>query len=132
DIPYMISDALLAVSDNPLVLLLIINIILLIVGIFMDMTPAVLIFTPIFLPIALDLGIDPVHFGVMMTFNLAIGICTPPVGSALFVGCSVANISIDKVIKPLMPFYAAMFISLMLVTYIPQLSLWLPQILLGY
>ena len=101
-------------------------------GIFMDMTPAVLIFTPIFLPIALDLGIDPVHFGVMMTFNLAIGICTPPVGSALFVGCSVANISIDKVIKPLMPFYAAMFISLMLVTYIPQLSLWLPQILLGY
>ena len=115
-----------------LVLLLIINIILLIVGIFMDMTPAVLIFTPIFLPIALDLGIDPVHFGVMMTFNLAIGICTPPVGSALFVGCSVANISIDKVIKPLMPFYAAMFISLMLVTYIPQLSLWLPQILLGY
>ncbi|WP_429051408.1 TRAP transporter large permease [Aeromonas veronii] len=132
DIPYMISDALLAVSDNPLVLLLIINIILLIVGIFMDMTPAVLIFTPIFLPIALDLGIDPVHFGVMMTFNLAIGICTPPVGSALFVGCSVANISIDRVIKPLLPFYAAMFISLMLVTYIPQLSLWLPQILLGY
>lgn len=132
DIPYMISDALLAVSDNPLVLLLIINIILLIVGIFMDMTPAVLIFTPIFLPIVLDLGIDPVHFGVMMTFNLAIGICTPPVGSALFVGCSVANISIDRVIKPLLPFYAAMFISLMLVTYIPQLSLWLPQILLGY
>lgn len=132
DIPYMIADALLAVSDNPLILLLIINIILLLVGIFMDMTPAVLIFTPIFLPVALDLGIDPVHFGVMMTFNLAIGICTPPVGSALFVGCSVANISIDKVIKPLLPFYAVMFISLMLITYIPQLSLWLPQFFLGY
>jgi len=87
DIPYMIADALLAISDNPMMILLIINIILLIVGIFMDMTPAVLIFTPIFLPIALDMGIDPVHFGIMMTFNLAIGICTPPVGSALFIGC---------------------------------------------
>ncbi|MGL5470094.1 MAG: TRAP transporter large permease subunit, partial [Shewanella sp.] len=90
------------------------------------------IFTPILLPIALDLGIDPVHFGIIMTFNLAIGICTPPVGSALFVGCSVAGISIDKVIKPMLPFYAAMLISLMLVTYIPQISLWLPQVLLGY
>lgn len=89
DIPYLISDALIAVSDNPIVILLIINLILLIVGIFMDMTPALLIFTPIFLPIALDLGMDPVHFGIMMTFNLCIGICTPPVGSALFIGCSV-------------------------------------------
>ncbi|MFM5861591.1 TRAP transporter large permease [Aeromonas veronii] len=132
DIPGMISDALLSVSENPIVLLLIINLILLVVGIFMDMTPAILIFTPILLPIALDLGIDPVHFGIIMTFNLAIGICTPPVGSALFVGCSVAGISIDKVIKPMLPFYAAMLISLMLVTYIPQISLWLPQVLLGY
>ena len=132
DIPYMIADALLAVSDNPLIVLLIINIILLIVGIFMDMTPAVLIFTPIFLPIVLDLGIDPVHFGIMMTFNLAIGICTPPVGSALFIGCSVANVSIDKVIKPLLPFYAALFIALMAVTFIPQLSLFLPGLILGY
>ncbi|OEE81102.1 hypothetical protein A1OQ_20905, partial [Enterovibrio norvegicus FF-162] len=101
DIPYMIADALLAISDDPLMILLIINIILLIVGIFMDMTPAVLIFTPIFLPIVLDLGVDPVHFGIMMTFNLAIGICTPPVGSALFIGCSVAKVSISKIIKPL-------------------------------
>jgi tripartite ATP-independent transporter DctM subunit len=132
DIPYMIADALLAVSDNPLIVLLIINIILLIVGIFMDMTPAVLIFTPIFLPIVLNLGIDPVHFGIMMTFNLAIGICTPPVGSALFIGCSVANVSIDKVIKPLLPFYAALFIALMAVTFIPQLSLFLPGLILGY
>ncbi len=132
DIPYMIADALLAVSENPLVVLLIINLILLIVGIFMDMTPAVLIFTPIFLPIVLDLGVDPVHFGIMMTFNLAIGICTPPVGSALFIGCSVANVSIDKIIKPLLPFYAALVIALMAVTFIPQLSLFLPGLVLGY
>ena len=89
DIPYSISDALLALSENPIVLLLIINIALLVVGTFMDMTPALLIFTPIFLPVVEDLGMDPVHFGVVMTFNLCIGICTPPVGSALFVGCSV-------------------------------------------
>ncbi|MGL4186151.1 MAG: TRAP transporter large permease [Thiotrichaceae bacterium] len=132
DIPYIIADALLAVSENPLMVLLLINIILLIVGIFMDMTPAVLIFTPIFLPVALDLGIDPVHFGIMMTFNLAIGICTPPVGSALFIGCSVAKISIDKVIKPLLPFYGALVLALLAVTYIPQLSLWLPGVVLGY
>ncbi|KII76703.1 TRAP transporter large permease [Vibrio renipiscarius] len=132
DIPYMIADALLAVSENPLIILLIINVILLIVGIFMDMTPAVLIFTPIFLPIVLDMGVDPVHFGIMMTFNLAIGLCTPPVGSALFVGCSVANISIDKVIKPLLPFYAALFLALLAITFIPQISLLLPQLILGY
>ncbi|MGF1762680.1 TRAP transporter large permease [Aliivibrio kagoshimensis] len=132
DIPYMIADTLLAISDNPLVILLIINVILLIVGIFMDMTPAVLIFTPIFLPIALDLGVDPVHFGIMMTFNLAIGICTPPVGSALFIGCSVAKISIDKIIKPLLPFYAALVAALMAVTFIPELSLFLPRLVLGY
>ena len=127
-----ISDALLAVSENPLIILLIINVILLIVGIFMDMTPALLIFTPIFLPIAMDLGMDPVHFGIMMTFNLAIGICTPPVGSALFIGCSVAKVKIDKVIKPLLPFYAVLVLALMLVTFIPQISLTLPQLFLGY
>lgn len=93
DIPYTISDALMNVSDNPLVILLIINVILLIVGVFMDMTPAVLIFTPIFLPIVTELGMDPVHFGIMMIFNLCIGLCTPPVGSALFVGCSVSGSS---------------------------------------
>ncbi|PCD87253.1 Sialic acid TRAP transporter permease protein SiaT [Vibrio mediterranei] len=132
DIPYMISDALLAVSENPLIILLIINLILLIVGIFMDMTPALLIFTPIFLPIAMDLGMDPVHFGIMMTFNLCIGICTPPVGSALFIGCSVGDVRIDKVIKPLLPFYAVLVLALMLVTFVPQVSLILPQLFLGY
>ncbi|SJL84020.1 TRAP transporter large permease [Vibrio palustris] len=131
-IPYMVSDALMAVSDNPIIVLLLINLILLVVGIFMDMTPALLIFTPIFLPIALDLGMDPVHFGIMMTFNLCIGICTPPVGSALFVGCSVAKVKIDKVIKPLLPFYAVLILALALVTYVPQVSLLLPQLFLGY
>ena len=132
DIPYMISDALLAVSENPIIILLIINITLLVIGVFMDMTPALLIFTPIFLPIAMDLGMDPVHFGIMMTFNLCIGICTPPVGSALFIGCSVAKVKIDKVVKPLLPFYAVLIIALMLVTFVPQLSLTLPQVFLGY
>ncbi|AJQ96043.1 TRAP transporter large permease [Gynuella sunshinyii] len=132
DIPYMISDALLAISDNPIVILLLINVILLVIGVFMDMTPALLIFTPIFLPIAMDLGMDPVHFGIMMTFNLCIGICTPPVGSALFVGCSVGNVKIDKVIKPLLPFYAVLVLALMLVTYLPEITLILPRVFLGY
>ncbi|ABR73528.1 hypothetical protein CBG46_04630 [Actinobacillus succinogenes] len=132
DIPYTISDALLSVSDNPIVILLIINLTLLIVGTFMDMTPALLIFTPIFLPIVTELGMDPVHFGILMAFNLSIGICTPPVGSTLFVGCSVAGVKIDKVIRPLLPFYAMLILTLFLVTFVPQLSLWLPQTLLGY
>ena len=132
DIPYTISDALLGVSENPIVILLIINVILLIVGTFMDMTPALLIFTPIFLPIVTELGMDPVHFGILMTFNLSIGICTPPVGSTLFVGCSVAGVKIDKVIKPLLPFYAMLILTLFLVTFVPELSLWVPRTLLGY
>lgn len=132
DIPYTVSDALLTLSENPLVLLLVINLALLVIGTFMDMTPALLIFTPIFLPVVRDLGMDPVHFGVMMTFNLCIGICTPPVGSALFVGCSVGNVPIGRVIRPLLPFYAVLFVLLMAVTYIPELSLALPQLLLGY
>lgn len=98
----------------------------------MDMTPALLIFTPIFLPIASDIGIDPVHFGIIMTFNLCIGICTPPVGSSLFIGCSVSKVAIDKVIKPMLPFYAVLVVALMLVTFIPQISLFLPHELLGY
>ena len=113
-------------------LLLIINIALLVVGMFMDMTPALLIFTPIFLPVVKDLGMDPVHFGVMMTFNLCLGICTPPVGSALFVGCSVAKVSIARVLRPLLPMMAMQFAVLLLITYVPDLSLALPRLLLGY
>ena len=128
NIPQAVSDALLGISDNIFVILLIINLLLLFVGTFMDMTPAVLIFTPIFLPVVQALGVDPVHFGIMMVMNLCVGLCTPPVGSVLFIGVSVAKTSIQKVVKPLMPLYVAMFIVLLLVTFIPQISLWLPSL----
>lgn len=128
NIPQSISDGLLALSDNPIVILLIINVILLVVGIFMDMTPAVLIFTPIFLPVVTDLGMSPLHFGIMMVLNLCIGLCTPPVGSVLFVGCGIAKTTIAAMIRPLMPMYAAMFVVLLLVTYIPAISEFLPRL----
>jgi tripartite ATP-independent transporter DctM subunit len=126
NIPQNVSAGLLSISTNTIIILLIINMILLFVGVFMDMTPAVLIFTPIFLPIVVDLGIDPIHFGIIMVVNLSVGLCTPPVGSLLFIGCSVADISIVKVIRPLIPFFIAMIVALMLITYIPIISLWLP------
>ncbi len=127
-IPQAISNAIMSVSENPIVILFIMNITLLIVGTFMDLTPAVLIFTPIFLPIATNLGMHPVHFGIVLVFNLCIGIMTPPVGSVLFVGCSVSNVSIEEVIKPLLPFFAALILALFLVTYVPGLSLFLPRL----
>ncbi|MBU2948407.1 TRAP transporter large permease [Zobellia uliginosa] len=128
NIPQEISSGLLSISDNKIVILLIINLLLLFVGIFMDMTPAVLIFTPIFLPVVTKLGLDPVHFGIIMVLNLCIGLCTPPVGSVLFVGVGIANTTIEKVIKPLLPLFIAMVVALLLVTYIPALSLWLPSL----
>ncbi len=128
NIPQDITSGLLSISDNPIIILLLINLILLFVGIFMDMTPAVLIFTPIFLPIVEKLGIDPVHFGIIMVLNLSIGLCTPPVGSVLFVGVSVAKTSIQKVVRPLLPLFIMMIIALLLVTYIPALSMWLPKL----
>lgn len=127
DIPQEISSGLLALSDNPIIILLLINLILLFVGIFMDMTPAVLIFTPIFLPVVVELGMDPVHFGIVMVLNLCIGLCTPPVGSVLFVGVGIAQTTIEKVVKPLLPLFIAMILALFLVTYFPELSLWLPR-----
>lgn len=127
NIPQTVSEGLLGISDNPIVILLIINLILLFVGVFMDMTPAVLIFTPIFLPIVMEMGVDPVHFGIVMVLNLSVGLCTPPVGSVLFIGCSVSGVKIDKVIRPLLPMFVVMIISLLLITYLPKLSLWLPQ-----
>jgi tripartite ATP-independent transporter DctM subunit len=127
-IPQSVSASLLALSDNKIVILLIINLLLLIVGTFMDMTPAVLIFTPIFLPVAHQLGIDPVHFGIIMVANLCIGLCTPPVGTCLFVGCSIGKTTIAEMIRPLMPFYLAMFAALLLTTYIPEISLFLPRL----
>ena len=127
NIPQEVSNALLSFSDNKIVILLIINMILLFVGIFMDMTPAVLIFTPIFLPVVTKFGMDPVHFGIVMVLNLCIGLCTPPVGSVLFVGVGIANTTIEKVVKPLVPLFIAMLIALMMVSFWPALSLWLPE-----
>jgi tripartite ATP-independent transporter DctM subunit len=128
NIPQSLSTSLLALSSDPIMILLTINLILLIVGIFMDMTPAVLIFTPIFLPVVESLGISPLHFGIMMVANLCIGLCTPPVGSVLFVGCSVAKTSIPKLIKPLLPMYVAMVLALVLITFVPAISEFLPRL----
>ena len=129
NIPQTVSNLLIHISDNPIVILLIINLILLAVGIFMDMTPAILIFTPIFLPIVTQqLGLNPIHFGIILIMNLSIGLCTPPVGSVLFIGCSVANVKIADVIKPLIPLYIAMILILLLVSYIPDISMWLPDL----
>ncbi|HAC22187.1 MAG TPA: hypothetical protein DCF91_08875, partial [Porphyromonadaceae bacterium] len=129
DIPQTVSKLLLGVSENPIIILLLINAILLVVGVFMDMTPAVLIFTPIFLPIATQqLGMDPVHFGIMMVLNLCVGLCTPPVGSVLFIGCSVAGVKIEKVIKPLLPMFGAMIVVLLLITFIPGITMLLPRL----
>lgn len=125
-IPQTISAAMLALSDNPLLILLMINLILLLVGAFMDMTPAVLIFTPIFLPVAVELGMSPLHFGIMMVLNLSIGLVSPPVGSVLFVSCAIAKTRLEAILRPLLPLYLAMFFVLMLVTYVPAISEWLP------
>lgn len=127
-IPQAASDALLGFSDNPFVTLMLINVLLLAVGAFMDMTPAVLIFTPIFLPVIAGLGMDPVHFGVLMITNLCIGLCTPPVGACLFVGCSVGKVSIANVVSPLVPMFLAMVAALVITTYVPQVSLFLPRL----
>ena len=128
NIPQNISSILLTISDNKIIILIIINLLLLFVGIFMDMTPAVLIFTPIFLPVVTKLGMDPIQFGIIMVLNLCIGLCTPPVGSVLFVGVGVAQTTIQKVVKPLLPLFLAMIVALFLVTYIPELTLWLPKL----
>ncbi len=131
NIPQNVSAALVALSDNKLVILLLINVVLLIVGTFMDMTPAVLIFTPIFLPVVVRLGMSPLHFGIVLVLNLCIGLCTPPVGSVLFLGCSVGNTSITRIVRTLIPFYLGMLVVLMLVTYVPWFSLFLPRVF-GY
>jgi tripartite ATP-independent transporter DctM subunit len=126
-VPHTVSAALLSLSQNPVVLLILINVILLVVGFFMDMTPAVLVFTPIFLPVAMELGVDPVHFGIILITNLCIGLCTPPVGSCLFVGCSVGRAPIAGVSRAMVPFYVAMLAALAAITAWPSLSLWLPS-----
>ena len=127
NIPQNMSDILLSISDNKVVILIIINLLLLFVGVFMDMTPAVLIFTPIFLPVVKSIGIDPIQFGIIMVLNLCVGLCTPPVGSVLFVGIGIAKTSIEEIIKPLLPLFIAMIVSLLLITFFPKITLWLPH-----
>lgn len=128
-IPAALSNFILNLSSNPLVILLLINLLLLLIGMFMDIAPAILIFTPIFLPIAEGIGVDPVHFGIFFILNLCVGTITPPVGTGLFVGSMVGKEKVERLIKPLMPFYIALFVLLLLVTYIPQISLFLPNLL---
>ena len=130
-IPEAVSSGLLGFTSSTILILLLINVILLLVGTFMDMTPACLIFTPIFLPVCVSLGISPIHFGIFMILNLCIGTITPPVGTTLFVGVRVGGVNLESVFRWLLPFFAAILVVLMLVTYIPQLSLWLPG-LMGY
>ncbi len=127
-IPQEVGEALVAVSESPIVLLLLVNVMLLVVGTFMDMTPAILIFTPIFLPVAIEMGVDPVHFGILMVVNLCIGLCTPPVGTVLFAGCGVAGVSVSEIVRPLLPLYIALLLALLVVTFVPELTLWLPRL----
>lgn len=126
-IPQAITKALLGLTENKYIIFLLMNIILLLVGMFMDITPAILIFTPIFLPIAMSLGMTDIQFGVMLIFNMCLGNITPPVGSVLFVGCSVGDVSIEQVTPRLIPYFATLVFLLLAVTYIPALSLALPQ-----
>ncbi|EOE7466485.1 TRAP transporter large permease [Salmonella enterica subsp. enterica] len=128
NIPAALSDMILGISANKLVILLVITVFLLIIGAFMDIGPAILIFTPILLPIMAKLGVDPVHFGIIMIYNLAIGTITPPVGSGLYVGASVGKVKVEEVIKPLLPFYGAIIGVLLLITYIPEITLFLPRL----
>ena len=128
DLPQQISAALLTLSDNKYIILLIINVMLLLLGCLMDMAPLILILTPILLPVVVQLGINPVHFGIIMMTNLGIGLITPPVGSVLFVASAVSGVKIEQVVKSMLPFYLALFAVLVAITYIPIISLWLPSV----
>jgi len=126
--PAKITAFFLTISSNKYVILFLINILLLVLGTLVDMAPSILISTPILLPVMINFGVDPVHFGMIMMLNLGIGLCHPPVGAILFVGCAVGKVSIEEVMRKIWPFYAVMFTVLMLVTYLPALSLWLPEL----
>ena len=130
EIPMKITTAFLTLSDNRYVILMCINVMLLLLGTVMDMAPLILILTPILLPVIIGIGVDPVHFGMIMLVNLGIGLITPPVGAVLFVGAAVGKVTIENTVKALLPFYLALFMVLMLVTYVPAISLWLPSLVL--
>ena len=126
NIPQRVAQALLGMAENPIAVLLLINGLLLMVGTVLDMTPAVLIFTPILLPVVTQLGMDPVHFGIVLVLNLCIGLCTPPVGTVLFVGMATGKVSLRQLIRPLLPLYLALVAVLVVVTIWPASALWLP------
>ena len=128
NIPATVSGFLTSLDIGPVGVLLIINLLLLVVGFFMDMTPAILIFTPILLPVAKTLGVTPLHFGIIMIANLCIGLCTPPVGTCLFIGCGVGKTTIARVTVKAIPFFIAMFVALMVITYWAPLSEWIPRL----
>jgi tripartite ATP-independent transporter DctM subunit len=128
-VPARVTALLLTLSSDKNVILFLINILLLVLGCLLDMAPSILIVTPILLPVVMKFGVDPVHFGMIMLLNLGIGLCHPPVGAILFVGCAVGRVTIEQVVREIWPFYGVMFFVLMLVTYIPSISLWLPRLL---
>ena len=130
-VPQLITNFILDFSDNRIVILILINVILLVLGMIMDMAPLILITTPILIPVITKIGMDPIQFGIIMMLNLGIGLLTPPVGSTLFVGCSIADISIEKIAKSLKPFYIMLFLYLMAITFIPAITVWLPGVILG-
>lgn len=130
-VPELVTASIFAVSTNPIVVMMILNVILLLLGTIMDMSAIILIASPVLLPIAVKVGMDPVHFGVVMILNLGIGLITPPVGSTLFIGSAISGISMERLSKTLLPFYGVMFIVLMLITYVPIVVMWLPK-LMGY
>ena len=128
-VPARVTALLLTLSSDKNVILFLINILLLVLGCLVDMAPSILICTPILLPVMVNFGVDPVHFGMIMMLNLGIGLCHPPVGAILFVGCAVGKVTIEEVMRKIWPFYGVMFAVLMLVTYLPTISLWLPHLL---
>jgi tripartite ATP-independent transporter DctM subunit len=127
-VPEQLTGLLGLISDNPIVILLVLNLILLALGMIMDMAALILITTPIFLPVAVGLGMDPIQFGIMLMMNLGLGLCTPPVGACLFVGCAIGEVRIEQAVRTIWPFYLAIFAALMLVTYFPAISMYLPRL----
>lgn len=131
-LPDLLTEGMLAISSNPIVIMLMINLCLLLLGCVMDMAALILITTPIFLPVVMAIGVDPVQFGMVMMMNLGLGLTTPPVGAVLFVGCAIGRIPIEQVMRTIWPFYGAILVALALTTYVPEVSLTLPRLLLGY
>ncbi|NMA67221.1 MAG: TRAP transporter large permease subunit, partial [Clostridiaceae bacterium] len=127
-VPSLAASAIINLTDNPILLALLLNAILLVLGCIMDMAPIILIATPILLPIATSIGIDPVQFGIIIVLNCGIGLLTPPVGSVLFIGTAISEVPMERVVKATLPFYLLMIITLLLVTFIPGISLWLPSL----